>query len=115
MKEIQLTRKELFELVWSESMLSLSKKFEISDVGLPNICKKMVIPTPKMGHWMKVKYSKPVTIQVLTEDEHLKWDTVIMHKEKSEIITKASDDNLSVLEKEIINDPNLSLKVPLRV
>lgn len=115
MKEIQLTRKELFDLVWSESMLSLSKKFDISDVGLRKICKMMNIRTPKMGHWMKVKYSKPSTIPVLTEDDQLKLDTVVMLKEKSEITTKESNDNLSILEKEIIKDPNLSLKVPSRL
>ena len=45
----QLTRKQLYELVWSKSLTQLSKELEISDNGLRKICKKFDIPLPKMG------------------------------------------------------------------
>jgi hypothetical protein len=51
MDKITLSRRELYNLVWSQSMLSLSKKYNISDVGLRKICRKMKIPTPAVGHW----------------------------------------------------------------
>ena len=59
--EKKLTRQELYELVWAESMLSLSKKFDISDVGLRKICKKLTIPVPKLGFWQKVRAGKKVS------------------------------------------------------
>ncbi len=62
MEEIKLTRKKLYDLVWTESILSLSKKLNISDIGLRKICIKMNIPIPLAGHWMKVKYGKPITV-----------------------------------------------------
>jgi uncharacterized protein YggU (UPF0235/DUF167 family) len=48
-KEI-VTRKELYDLVWSVPLQPLSKKQAIAGVGRRNICVKMEIPLPKVGH-----------------------------------------------------------------
>jgi hypothetical protein len=40
MESITLTRSQLYELVWKEPMLTLSKKYDISDVGLGKMCKQ---------------------------------------------------------------------------
>jgi len=55
MKEetISLTRQELYEQVWSEPIVHLSKFYNLSDVGLSKICKKMNIPVPGRGYWEK--------------------------------------------------------------
>jgi hypothetical protein len=47
------TRKELYDLVWSEPMRDLAKRFEISDVGLAKACRNADIPVPPRGHWNK--------------------------------------------------------------
>lgn len=60
MKDIKLTRKELYDLIWAESMLSLAKKYAISDVGLRKKCMSLEIPVPNAGYWAKVKYGKKV-------------------------------------------------------
>jgi hypothetical protein len=60
MPDIKLSRKELYDLVWSESMLSLSKKYAISDVGLRKKCRSFEIPIPNAGYWAKVKFGKKV-------------------------------------------------------
>lgn len=49
------TREELYELVWSVSMLRLSKRFGLSDVGLAKTCRKHDIPLPPPGYWAKVR------------------------------------------------------------
>lgn len=51
--EICLTRDELYNLVWSEPMQQLAKRFNISDVGLAKICKKMNVPRPERGYWRR--------------------------------------------------------------
>jgi len=51
----RLTRQELFNLVWSEPVQKLAKRFEISDVGLAKICKAAQIPLPPRGYWAKVE------------------------------------------------------------
>ncbi len=38
MNSIKLTRKELYDLVWSAPFTTLSKKYLISDVGLRKMC-----------------------------------------------------------------------------
>jgi len=50
---ITLKREELYELVWSESLLKLSKRFGLSDNGLRKICKRHKIPVPGIGYWAK--------------------------------------------------------------
>ena len=40
------TDEELYDLVWSEPMTTVCKRFGISDNGLRKHCKSMNIPTP---------------------------------------------------------------------
>jgi hypothetical protein len=61
----KFTRQELYDMVWSEPRSSLSKRFNISDVGLRKLCVKMGVPMPKHGHWARIKHGKSVTIQSL--------------------------------------------------
>lgn len=49
-EEKRLTRKELYDLVWSKSMRALAKDFNLSDVGLAKICKKHNIPRPGLPY-----------------------------------------------------------------
>jgi hypothetical protein len=51
--EICLSRDELYNLVWSEPMQQLARRFNISDVGLAKICKKMNVPRPERGYWRR--------------------------------------------------------------
>jgi hypothetical protein len=54
----RLSRKELFELVWSEPMKNLSVRFGISDVALKKTCARAAIPTPDRGYWAKREAGK---------------------------------------------------------
>jgi len=56
--KVKLTREELYDLVWSKPFTTLVKEYSYSDNGLRKICKKHNIPTPKFGHWAKMKHSK---------------------------------------------------------
>ena len=49
-------------------MLSLSKKYCISDVGLRKICIRMSIPIPQNRHWKKIKFGKKVNQPPLTSN-----------------------------------------------
>lgn len=63
-----LSRKELYDYVWSKPISTLSKEFDLSDLELRKICKEYQIPLPFQGHWSKLKFSKPVTIIPLSDD-----------------------------------------------
>jgi hypothetical protein len=54
MEILNLTREELFDLVWSTPMSKLAKRFSISDVALAKTCKKLNVPTPARGYWAQI-------------------------------------------------------------
>ena len=52
-EKISLTREALYELVWSKPMRELAPTLNITDVGLAKMCKRLNIPRPKQGYWLK--------------------------------------------------------------
>ena len=54
-EKITLTRDALYELVWSKPMRELARTLSITDVGLAKLCKRLNIPRPKPGYWLKDK------------------------------------------------------------
>ncbi len=52
--EKSMTRRELYDLVWSIPITKLSKKYGLSDVGFAKICKKYNIPRPPRGYWARI-------------------------------------------------------------
>ncbi|HPM10513.1 MAG TPA: hypothetical protein PK941_08740 [Paludibacter sp.] len=52
---VKLTRKELYQMVWSKPVTKWSKEFGLSDVGFAKICKKMKVPLPRRGYWAMVQ------------------------------------------------------------
>ena len=68
MENISLTRKELYDLIWSIPMSTISQKYEISTERLRGICKKMNIPIPEIGYWQKLQYGKQVTVKELPNE-----------------------------------------------
>ena len=48
-------RQELYDLVWSKPMHSLSQELGISDVGLAKVCRAHCIPSPPRGYWAKLR------------------------------------------------------------
>src|SRR5690349_8415822 len=54
------TRQSLYELVWSEPMQTLAKRFSLSDRGLAKICASANVPVPSRGYWAKKQVGKPV-------------------------------------------------------
>ena len=61
----QLSRKKLYDLVWSEPMRNLSTRFGISDVALKKTCARAGIPTPDRGYWAKKEAGKETIQSVL--------------------------------------------------
>jgi hypothetical protein len=49
-----ITRRDLYDLVWSKPMSTLAIEFGISDRGLAKVCGRHRIPVPPRGYWAKV-------------------------------------------------------------
>lgn len=58
--DLKLTRKELYNLVWSKPLTHIAKEYGFSDNGIRKICIKNNIPLPKAGYWAKIKRNKKV-------------------------------------------------------
>jgi len=114
MENITLTRKQLYDLVWSTPMTSISKKYLLSTTRIRSICKKMNVPIPESGYWQKIQYKKSVTIKELPSEFKGDEEIVLNSPEES----NENDKFISPLSKlitEILCDPNLSLNVPSRL
>jgi hypothetical protein len=60
MQQVNISRQELYDLVWSKPLISLSKKYKVLYPEFKKICEKMNIPLPGTGYWSKLKFNKPV-------------------------------------------------------
>lgn len=108
MEKVEVTRQELYDLVWSKPMSKLALEYNLSDNGLRKICKKYEIPLPLLGHWQKIQYNKKVKVIPLPKD-FKGIDSITLNKgetKENEGIT-----NFSKLLKEITDDTTLSFKV----
>jgi integrase len=61
----RFSRQALYDLVWSESILTIAKRLEVSDVGLAKACRRADIPTPDRGYWAKLAVGKRCSRPVL--------------------------------------------------
>ena len=113
MKKETFKRKELYDLVWSYPMLTLSKKYNISYYDLRKMCKRMNIPIPQIGHWQKVQYGKKVEVIKLPSNNNGENEISLSPKVISGNQTFQSP--LKILIKEIKADKNLPLKVPSKL
>lgn len=48
-----LTRRRLYDLVWSRPLAGVAREVGISGAGLAKICDRLLIPYPSRGHWAK--------------------------------------------------------------
>lgn len=55
-----ITREELYDLVWSKTKVEVAKGLGISDVAVTKIARKLAVPLPPQGYWItKRKRPRP--------------------------------------------------------
>jgi hypothetical protein len=67
MGKLILSRRRLFELVWTQPMTDLARQFGVRARHLAKACDRHDIPRPHPGHWQKLAYGKPLTAAELSE------------------------------------------------
>lgn len=113
MDPIVLSRKELYELVWQESMLSLSKRYNISDVGLRKMCIRMEIPVPPAGYWTKVQFGKKVKKTALSANyKGEETARLQLRDENNPAADRHSPSPRTLKIQEVERDQSLSLQIP---
>jgi hypothetical protein len=58
MEQVNLTREELPDLVWSEPTQVLARRYGISGVALAKWCQRLRIPKPGRGYWQRKRAKK---------------------------------------------------------
>jgi len=58
----EVRRSELYALVWSRPILTLSKEFGLSSTGLKKVCKRYGIPVPYRGYWARLEAGQRVPV-----------------------------------------------------
>lgn len=53
-----LTREVLYALVWSEPMIKVAAKFDVSSSYMARVCTRMNVPRPERGYWAKFAVGK---------------------------------------------------------
>jgi len=55
MAKRELSREELFALVWERPTSEIAKELGISDVAVGKLCEKLQVPKPPRGYWARVE------------------------------------------------------------
>jgi len=111
MDKFTLTRKELYDLIWSTPMSKLSVNYSISVSKLRSICIKMDVPLPETGFWQKLQYKKEVCIKELSH-EYNGDNEISIHQETEKEKRKQSETKRVM---EIKSDPNMDFTVPSKL
>jgi hypothetical protein len=53
-------REEIYKAIWAEPIQHVAKRYNISDVGLAKVCKRLNIPRPGRGYWAIKTAGKPL-------------------------------------------------------
>ena len=48
-------RKKLYEEVWKEPVLTVAKRYGVSDVALAKVCRSLDVPLPGHGYWAQIR------------------------------------------------------------
>lgn len=112
-----LTRKQLYNLVWKKPTSQIAKEYGLSDRGLGKLCERHGIPTPPRGYWAKVAAGqKPKKPPLLFADSDKSDKTVLSQIKKvlsnNPQLTEefVSDEMKEVIEYE--RDPKNKIIVP---
>jgi hypothetical protein len=101
-------REALYNEVWSDPVITVAKRYGMSDNGLRKHCKKLGIPLPPAGYWVKLKagkqVSRPALPKVTGEVRNHVRNYFIKYKTDIDKLTDAelaaASDELSLLSEE---------------
>lgn len=111
MNSTNFSRQQLYDLVWSDSLLAISKKYNISDVGLRKACVRMNIPLPDAGHWNKVKAGQKIKIKPLPQSNSRDQELRLSLRIEGQDGSNGGLSSQMRLQKEIEMDTSVDLNV----
>jgi DNA-binding transcriptional regulator YhcF (GntR family) len=55
MQSITVHRETLYTEAWKEPISIIAKRYNVSDVALAKVCRKLKVPVPPRGYWAKIR------------------------------------------------------------
>ena len=115
MKTQIFSRSEFYDLVWSQSFLTISKKFKIAYDGIRSACRELDIPFPNSGYWA-MKDEKKLLYKESLPEIHSGKDEVILYLRNENENSPENDHTTSKsIFQEISEDKRLNFDVPERL
>jgi hypothetical protein len=114
METIELTRKQLYDLVWSTPLSKLTLLYALSTNGIKKTCKEFNIPMPQNGYWLKVKFNKEIKIEKFNPAFGGLGKIILTIREEGNPIN-LDQTPLTIRTKEIENDIKAPSIVPDRI
>jgi len=111
-KEIEITREELYEMVWSKPLSAISEKYYITENELKKQCEELEIPIPNLGYWFSLNRGKNQPNKTPLKEYSGYSITYFKLREDVEGVKESIQKHLSRVKNEIENDPKVNLKVP---
>lgn len=94
-----ISRKKLFEKVWSKPMIAISKEYGLSDVGMAKLCKRHNIPRPPRGYWARIASGQMPHKAVLPQPDNDVTIQIWAHEGESALPPKIREETEPALEK----------------
>ena len=91
---------------------TFTNRFNIYDVGLRKICKKIKIPTPPIEHWQRFQNIKSIKLPAIQEKYSQKEEVTLISRLTDTLGTVGHIAMLNRLQKELENNPTLIFQVP---
>ncbi|WP_281239963.1 hypothetical protein [Flavobacterium praedii] len=114
METNELTRKELYDIVWSTPVSKLTQEYALSNDGIKKLCKQFEIPMPDGGYWSKLKFNKPFKREELHPISNEVDKIVLTIREEGNPVN-VDQTPLTIRTKEIENDLKAPLVVPDKI
>jgi hypothetical protein len=111
METIELTRKELYDIVWSTTLSKLTQQYAYTNDGIKKLCKQYEVPMPDGSYWSKLKFNKKFKKEKLNPVFGGVDKIVLTIREEGNQIN-VDQTPLTIRTKEIKSNPKAPLIVP---
>lgn len=92
MESFFLTRKKLYDLVWSKPITQLAKNYNVPESTLRKSCLENDIPLPVNGYWSKLRFNKTVVIEELPVPGNYNQEIELNYQGRNKVLKVADDE-----------------------
>jgi AcrR family transcriptional regulator len=109
-----LSRRELYQRVWSKSISVVAKELGLSSNALAKICSRLLVPYPTRGDWNKISAGKPVVRDPLPAAPERQSEQVVVsavpaasRRERTRLVPAKRREQLLTVAADIIRSEGL--------